>query len=226
MRRHSATPAGLAFRLLRSQADIMGAVAEARVVSKGGGLQATARALARIANENIGAWLDAIVEAGESADAVIGAGLAAFAAFSAAERVGAKTVGAGMISITPTAEFPSPFLPVWTPRLFNRASGHFVNAMLWRAFRERTNAARARHDLPQRRSVWTDLPMIYRRLACAYPAAHRLAGRRAAVWAMARAAARLDAARAASALPRRGGSAYLYWLRQHDRLRLDPATGR
>jgi sterol 3beta-glucosyltransferase len=46
-----------------------------------------------------------------------------------------------MIPITPTAAFPSPFLPpMWVPRWLNRASHAFVKAMLWRAFRKRTNA--------------------------------------------------------------------------------------
>ncbi len=132
------------------------------VVAKGGGFNATARALATIANANAESWLSTIVEAGEGCDAVLAAGLAAFAGFSAAEVLGAKAVGAGMIPITPTAAFPSPFLPpLWVPRWLNRASHAFVNAMLWKAFRIKTNAARARFKLPPRKAVWTDLPMLY-----------------------------------------------------------------
>ncbi|MFN7996839.1 MAG: glycosyltransferase [Bryobacteraceae bacterium] len=134
----------------------------AGVVAKGGGFNQTARALARIANENTESWLRTIIETGEGCDAFLAAGLAAFAAFSAAEFLGVKGIGSGMIPITPTAAFPSPFLPSkWVPRLLNRASHRFVNAMLWRAFRDRTNAARVMFKLPPRKAVWTELPMVY-----------------------------------------------------------------
>jgi hypothetical protein len=116
----------------------------AGVVAEGRGFNDTARALAKIANENAESWLRTIIEAGEGCDAILVAGLAAFVGFSAAECVGAKAIGAGMIPITPTAPFPSPFLPPkWVPRLLNRVSHGFVNAMLWKAFRDKTNAARA-----------------------------------------------------------------------------------
>jgi len=146
--------------------DIRGALASRRavagVVAKGGGFNATTRALAAIANDNAESWLRAIVEAGDGCDVVVAAGLSAFAAFSAAERLGVKSVGAGMIPITPTAAFPSPFLPPGlVPRFLNRSSHAFVNAMLWRAFRDRTNAAREMFRLPPRKTVWTDLPMLY-----------------------------------------------------------------
>jgi UDP:flavonoid glycosyltransferase YjiC (YdhE family) len=36
-----------------------------------------------------------------------------------------------------------------------------ANTVLWRAFRDKTNAARAIFALPPRKSVWTDLPMVY-----------------------------------------------------------------
>jgi UDP:flavonoid glycosyltransferase YjiC (YdhE family) len=146
--------------------DIRGALAADRnvggVVARGGGFNVTARALATIANENADSWLRAIIEVGEGCDAILGAGLAAFAGFSAAEVLGAKAIGAGMIPITPTAAFPSPFLPPkWVPRWLNRASHAFVNATLWKAFRDKTNAARARFKLAPRKAVWTDLPMLY-----------------------------------------------------------------
>jgi sterol 3beta-glucosyltransferase len=134
----------------------------ADVVGKGGGFNATARALAKIANENAESWLRTIIETAQGCDAVLAAGLAAFVGFSAAEYLGARAVGSGMIPITPTAAFPSPFLPPrWVPRLLNRASHGLVNAVLWRAFRDKTNAARAGFKLPPRKAVWTALPMIY-----------------------------------------------------------------
>lgn len=144
--------------------DIRGALSpdRASVVAKGGGFNATARALAAIANDNAASWLGTIIEAGEGCDAVVAAGLAAFAGFSAAERLGARAIGAGMIPIIPTASFPSPFLPPkWTPRFVNRLSHGFVNGLLWRAFRDKTNLARAMFGLPPRKAVWTGLPMIY-----------------------------------------------------------------
>jgi len=89
----------------------------------------------------------------------VAAGLAAFAGLSAAEYLSAKGVGAGM---TPTAAFPSPFLPPkWVPRLLNRASHGFVNAMLWKAFRDKANTARAKFRLPPRKAVWSEHPMLY-----------------------------------------------------------------
>lgn len=134
----------------------------AGTIARGGGFNVTVRALAKIANENSESWLRTIIEAGRSCDAIVAAGLAAFAGFSAAEFLGVKAIGAGMIPITATAAFPSPFLPPkWIPRFFNRVSHSTVNATLWRAFRERSNAARAKFNLPPRRSAWTDLPMIY-----------------------------------------------------------------
>jgi sterol 3beta-glucosyltransferase len=49
-------------------------------------------------------------------------------------------------------------LPGW----LNRASHRFVNAMLWRAFRKATNAARASVcGLPARERVWTEHPILY-----------------------------------------------------------------
>jgi sterol 3beta-glucosyltransferase len=134
----------------------------AGLIAKGGGFNATARTLAKIANEHAASWLRTIIEAGEGCDAILTAGLAAFAGLSAAEYLGVKGIGAGMIPITPTAAFPSPFLPPkWVPRLLNRASHGFVTGMLWRVFRDKTNAARAIFRLAPRKAVWTEQPMVY-----------------------------------------------------------------
>jgi len=146
--------------------DIRGTISSdhpiAGVVASGGGFKNTARALAKIANENAESWLRTIIEAGERCDAILVAGLAAFVGLSAAEYLGVKGIGSGMIPITPTAAFASPFLPPrWVPRLLNRASHGFVNAMLWKAFRDKTNAARAMFKLPPREAVWTGHPMVY-----------------------------------------------------------------
>lgn len=136
--------------------------AVAGIVARGGGFNETARVLAKIANENAESWLRTIIETGEGCDAILAAGLAGFVGLSAAEFLGVKGIGAGIIPITPTAAFPSPFLPPrWVPRLLHRASHSFVNAILWRAFRARTNAARATFKLPSRKTVWNGIPMIY-----------------------------------------------------------------
>lgn len=133
------------------------------VVSGADGFASTAKALARIANANADAWMRTVLEAGEGCDAVIVSGLAAFVGLSAAERLGVQAIGTGLIPITPTTAFPSPFLPPGrVPRLLNRTSHRFVNAMLWRAFRKATNTARERVcGLPPRRTLWTDHPMLY-----------------------------------------------------------------
>ncbi|WP_458766554.1 glycosyltransferase [Cupriavidus basilensis] len=147
--------------------DIRGALqpehAISGVVARNRGFTSTARALARIANANAEAWLREIVAAGEGCDAIIVSGLAAFAGLSAAEHLGVKAIGTGLIPITPTADFASPFLAqARLPGWLNRTSHHFVNGMLWRAFRKQTNAARAAVcGLPPRRQLWTRHPMLY-----------------------------------------------------------------
>jgi sterol 3beta-glucosyltransferase len=107
--------------------------------------------------------LHATVAAGEGCDAVILSGLAAFVGLSAAEFLQVPAIGAGLIPITPTREFPSPFLrPGALPRALNRASHELVNALLWRSFKASINAARASVcGLPPRLRLWTDHPMLY-----------------------------------------------------------------
>ena len=127
------------------------------------GVDATAKALARVANDNIAAWMRQILDRAAGCDAVICSGLAAFAGFSAAEKLDIPALGAGMIPLTPTAAFPSPFLPPRrVPRLLNRFSHRLVTRMLWRAFRGATNRARAEVcGLPSWRTVWSAHPMLY-----------------------------------------------------------------
>ena len=126
-------------------------------------LNATAKALARIANDNATAWMRQTLHVIGGCDAVIGAGLAAFAGFSAAEKLGIPIIGAGMFPLTPTAEFPSPFLPPRRiPRFLNRFTHRLVIQALWRKFRKAINAARAEVcNLPPRGKPWIEHPMIY-----------------------------------------------------------------
>jgi sterol 3beta-glucosyltransferase len=139
------------------------ALTNSGVVAGKSSFSGTANALAYIANTNAEAWLRDIVAAGKDCDAILVSGLAAFAGLSAAEYLGVKAIGTGFIPITPTAVFASPFLPPrYIPAIFNRASHHFVNGMLWRAFRKKINAARtAVCGLPPRDELWTDHPMLF-----------------------------------------------------------------
>lgn len=123
----------------------------------------TARALAEIANANTMVWMRETLDAARGCDALIVSALASFVGLSVAECLGIPAIGAGMIPITPTADFASPFLPPGKlPGGLNRASHRFVNAMLWRAFRKATNAARASVcGLPARERVWTEHPILY-----------------------------------------------------------------
>lgn len=126
------------------------------------GLDTTARALAQLANENAETWLRQILSTAQDCDALIVAGLAAYVGFSAAEKLRVPVIGAGMIPLTPTAAFPSPFLPPRPlPRWLNRTGYRLVDAVLWRAFRTATNAARASVGLPPGRRLWAGHPMLY-----------------------------------------------------------------
>ncbi|WP_175997878.1 glycosyltransferase [Burkholderia stabilis] len=128
-----------------------------------GGFNDTSKALAAIANANTPAWMREVADASAGCDAILVSGLASFVGLSVAEYRGVPAIGTGMIPITPTTEFASPFLPPGKlPRWLNRASHRFVNALLWQAFRKATNAARASVcGLPPRKRVWTDHPMLY-----------------------------------------------------------------
>jgi sterol 3beta-glucosyltransferase len=133
------------------------------VVERGDRFSSVATTLAHIANLNAEAWLQAAVEAGRDRDALLVSGLAGFAGLSAAEHLRIPAIGVGLIPISPTSAFPSPFLPPrWIPAGLNRVSHHFVNGMLWRAFRKAVNRARVRIcGLEPRRSVWSGHPMLY-----------------------------------------------------------------
>jgi sterol 3beta-glucosyltransferase len=132
-------------------------------VQKGGGVATTATALSRMANVHAEAWMSAVMAAAEGCDALIVSGLAAFVGFSVAERLDVRAIGAGLIPITPTRVFPSPFLqPGLVPSVLNSPSHPLVNWLVWRAFRKASNDARASVcGLPARPSGWTDHPMLY-----------------------------------------------------------------
>ncbi len=143
--------------------DIRGALLDiAAIISAKTNLSAHASALARIANENTEAWMREALHVAAGCDALIAAGLAGFVGLSVAEKLKIPVIGAGMFPLTPTGEFPSPFLPPRkTPRWLNRFSHRFVVHMIWRAFRQATNEARVAVGLPPRRKSWTSQPMLY-----------------------------------------------------------------
>jgi sterol 3beta-glucosyltransferase len=132
------------------------------VVTGKNSLNATAQALAGIVNDNAGSWMRQVLDAAAGSDGLIVAGLAAFIGFSAAEKLGIPVIGAGMIPLTPTSAFPSPFLPPRSmPRWLNRFSYRLVSELLWRAFRKATNAARSKVGLPSGHKIWSGHPMLY-----------------------------------------------------------------
>ncbi|MGE0805204.1 MAG: glycosyltransferase [Burkholderiaceae bacterium] len=133
------------------------------LVAGGQGIGATATGLARLANAQTQSWMRQAADAAHGCDALIVSGLAAFVGLSVGEALRIRIIGTGMIPISPTRAFASPFLPPGkVPRLLNRASHRLVNSLVWRAFRKATNQARQRVlSLRPRRALWTGHPMLY-----------------------------------------------------------------
>ena len=132
------------------------------VVASKKGVKATTQALARIANEHADAWMRQVLDVAAGSDGLIVGGLTAYIGFSAAEKLKIPVIAAGMIPLTPTEAFPSPFLPPRSiPRWLNRFSYRLVAELLWRAFRKATNAARANVGLPPGDKIWLGHPIIY-----------------------------------------------------------------
>ncbi|HEY1723654.1 MAG TPA: glycosyltransferase [Magnetospirillaceae bacterium] len=159
------SPTSLGIPATALAGDMKAVLRDTNVLTEAGGsrVRNLAAAFAQIANANTAAWMKDIAAAAQGGDAILVSGLAAFVGFSVAEYLDIPAIGLGLIPITPTAAFASPFLPPRTlPGWLNRPSHRFVNAMVWRAFRTATNVARAAVcKLPPRRAVWTDLPMLY-----------------------------------------------------------------
>ncbi|MGB6007210.1 glycosyltransferase [Castellaniella sp.] len=127
------------------------------------GAKGAAKSLVKLANEQCDAWMRDALAAAEGCDAVVTSGLAGFVGLSVAERLKVPVIGAGMIPLTPSREFPSPFLPsLKIPGWANRASLALTNQLLWLAFRGALNQARADVlGLPPRKALWNDHPMLY-----------------------------------------------------------------
>lgn len=122
-----------------------------------------AKAMLALMNAHAAAWMREVQPAAQGCDALVVSGLASFAGFSVAERLGVPAIGAGMFPLTPTREFASPLLPPrWIPAWLNRASMAMTNQMLWRGCRQALNRARAEVlALPRRDALWTDHAMLY-----------------------------------------------------------------
>jgi len=132
------------------------------LVSRGNTMAAASRGLARMAQRHVPAWMRQADAAAAGCDAVLSGGLAAFVGMSVAERQGVPAIGIGMIPLTPTRDFPSPFLPrLPLPGAFNRLSYGMVNQAVWRTFRNPINTARRALGMPARRALWRDLQMLY-----------------------------------------------------------------
>lgn len=132
------------------------------LVSRGNDMAAASRGLARMAQRHVPAWTRQADAAAAGCDAVLTGGLAAFVGMTVAEHHGVPAIGTGMIPLTPTRAFPSPFLPrLPLPGLLNRLSYGLVNQAVWRTFRAPINDARRALGMPARRSLWRDLPMLY-----------------------------------------------------------------
>ncbi len=132
------------------------------LVSGGNDLGAAARGLARMAARHVPAWMRQADAAAVGCDAVLTGGLAAFVGMSVAERHGIPVIGLGMIPLTPTRLFPTPFLPrLRLPGVLNRWSYSAVNHAVWRTFKRPINEARQSIGMPARRSLWRDVPMLY-----------------------------------------------------------------
>lgn len=127
------------------------------------GFRDTAKLLANIANENTEAWMAELLASARGSDAIIFSGMTGFVALSVAERLNIPAIGAALIPMTPTREFPSPFLPPsWVLGWLNRVSHNLVNGMFWRAFKGRLNEARSTVcGLPARNKLWTNFPLLY-----------------------------------------------------------------
>ncbi|MFL9583575.1 glycosyltransferase [Stenotrophomonas sp. AB1(2024)] len=132
------------------------------LVARGNDMAAASRGLARMAQRHVPAWMRQADAAAAGCDAVLTGGLAAFVGMTVAEHHGVPAIGTGMIPLTPTRAFLSPFLPrLRLPGVLNRLSYGLVNQVVWRTFRAPINEARRTLGMSARRSLWRDLPMLY-----------------------------------------------------------------
>lgn len=134
-----------------------------RLMKQGGDVTQVARAAARIANENVFAWMRAVAGDARGSDAILFSGLASYVGLSVGECLDIPAIGLGLWPVSPTAEFPSPLLRPWRlPGWLNRLSHHGVNTALWMMFRTRLNEARRDVcDQEPRKRKWKAYPILY-----------------------------------------------------------------
>ncbi|RDK07602.1 glycosyltransferase [Cupriavidus lacunae] len=134
-----------------------------KLMTEGGNVAEATRAFARIAEDNTEVWMAQLAEAARDADGIVFSGLTAYVALSVGEQLGKPVIGAGMFPISPTRAFPSALLPPFRmPGWANRASHQLINFVLWRMFRNATNAARASlFGASARKAMWVDFPTLY-----------------------------------------------------------------
>lgn len=154
---------GSAYRLGLQASSLAGDVRELHADWEQKGAKGTAKSLVKLANENCDAWMRTALAVAEGCDVVVTSGLAGFVGLSVAERLKLPVIGAGMIPLTPSKEFPSPFLPpLKMPGWANRASLALTNQLLWLGFRNALNRARASVlGLPPRKALWKNHAMLY-----------------------------------------------------------------
>jgi len=132
------------------------------LVSHGNGMLAAARGLRAMARTHVPAWMAQADAAAAGCDAVLTGGLAALVGASVAEHRRIPVIGLGMIPLTPTRAFPSPFLaklPI--PSMLRRLSFKAVNRAVWRSFRGPLNQARMAIGQAPRQRLWQHLPMLH-----------------------------------------------------------------
>ncbi len=134
-----------------------------KLMREGGDVTQMAKAVARIADENTVAWMEAIVEQAKSSDAILFSGITSYAGLSVAEYLRIPAIGLGLWPMSPTRAFASPLLPPWRiPAWLNRISHHAVNTLLWQSFRKRINEARREVcGQASRGRMWRDYPILY-----------------------------------------------------------------
>lgn len=145
------------------KATVMPGGAFSKLMKEGGDARQMAKAIAQIANENTASWMKDVVEQARSSDAILFSGIAGYVGLSVAEHLRIPAIGLGVWPISPTREFPSPLLPPWQmPGWLNLFSHRAVNALTWRLFRRKINAARreACAQAPRTR-MWRDYPILY-----------------------------------------------------------------
>ena len=156
--------AQLRVRFLALEGDMAAELAAAMPsMERGAGPAEIGRMIRGFAQRHTAGWMRTVLDAAPDTDVILPAGLAVYVGLSVAEHLGVPVVGIGLQPVMPTGDFPSAFLPAWRmPRWANRLSHRLVLALMWRAFRSATNAAR--RDVagqPRRRAEWRGYPILF-----------------------------------------------------------------